>query len=62
MKFEPKVFKTTPLSAILELKSVLDKKGDVFYMVSCFNGENKQSNYCFKRLSSAIDFIQSNFV
>lgn len=61
MKFESKVFKTTPLSAILELKSVLDKKGNVFYMVTTFNA-NKASNYCFRHLSSAIDFIESNFV
>lgn len=61
MKFEAKVFKTTPLSSILELKSVVDKLGKVYFMVSVYNG-NKASNYCFSKMASALDFINSNFV
>lgn len=61
MDFKPKYYKTHPLSQILQLESVSDKQGNVFFAVSMPSGVNENVHYMFKHLSSALDFINSNF-
>lgn len=61
MKFKPQYYKTSPLSLVLRLESVSDKLGNVRYCVTMCNGERENVHYLFNHLSSAIDFINSNF-
>lgn len=61
VKFRSKVFKTSPLSHIVTLESVTDKLGNIFYCITCSNGVKQNEHYFFRHLSSALDFIDSNF-
>ena len=46
---------------IVKLSTECDSKGNVFHMITCSNGVNENEHYFFERLSSALDFINSNF-
>lgn len=61
MDFTPQYYKTNPLSLILRLESVTDKRGDIYYAVTLARGEHDGSHYMFRHLTSALDFINSNF-
>ena len=61
MDFKPQYYKTNPLSLILRLESVTDRKGNVKFAVTLAKGENDNVHYLFSRLESALDFISSNF-
>lgn len=61
VKFVPRYYKTHPLSLIVKLESVTDKLGNLYYSVTLANGVYENEHYMFKHLSSALDFIDSNF-
>ena len=61
MDFKPKYYRTNPLSLVVKLETVSDKLGNVYHAVTMVNGELENVHYMFKQLSSAIDFISSNF-
>lgn len=61
MKFRPQYYKTTPCSLILRLESVVDSLGNMKYCVTTGSGEKDNEHYFFSCLSSALDFINSNF-
>lgn len=61
MNFKPQYYKTSPLSLIVKLESVSDSLGNIMYAVTCSNGVKENSHYIFAHLSSALDFINSNF-
>lgn len=61
MDFDPRYYRTHPLSMILKLESVMDRKGDIFYCVTMCKGTKENIHYMFKNLTSAMDFINSNF-
>lgn len=60
MDFVPQYYKTHPLSLVLKLESVIDKRGNIKFAVTLAKGE-KETHYLFSRLESALDFIDSNF-
>lgn len=59
MKFEPKYYRTHPVSKLLLVESVFDKCGNLFYSVSY--GENLSHHVFFKNMTSMLDFLDSNF-
>lgn len=61
MDFKPQYYKTTPLSLVLRLESVVNKSGDIMFAVTLAKGDKDNIHYLFKHLSSALDFINSNF-
>lgn len=61
MNFVPQYYKTHPLSMILRLESVIDKRGNMKYCVTMCTGEKENVHYMFSKLESAMDFITSNF-
>ena len=61
MDFKPQYYKTHPLSLILRLESVTDRLGNIKYAVTLAKGEHDSVHYLFEKLSSALDFINSNF-
>lgn len=61
MDFKPTYYKTNPLSLILRLESVTDRKGNVKFAVTLSKGAHENVHYLFEKLSSAMDFISSNF-
>lgn len=61
MDFKPQYYKTNPLSLILKLESVSDRKGNIKFAVTLSKGTNDNVHYLFNHLASALDFIQSNF-
>lgn len=61
MNFKPQYYKTSPLSLIVKLESVVDKHGNVKFAVTMANGSLENTHYLFSHLSSALDFVQSNF-
>lgn len=61
MDFKPQYYKTHPLSLILRLESVTDRLGNIKYAVTLAKGEHDNVHYLFEKLSSALDFINSNF-
>lgn len=61
MNFVPKYYKTNPLSLVLKLESVQDRKGNIKFAVTLAKGEKENVHYLFSKLESAMDFIQSNF-
>lgn len=57
MKRKPMKYNSTEDEVVLKLTSRSDKKGNVFFMV-----EYGDDDYvCFAHLSSALDYIQTNF-
>lgn len=61
MDFKPIYYKTNPLSLVLKLESVVDKHGNVRYAVTLAKGTKESVHYLFQNMSSAMDFITSNF-
>ena len=61
MNFKPQYYKTSPLSLVLKLESVIDRKGNIKFAVTLSKGTNENVHYLFDHLSSALDFINSNF-
>lgn len=61
MKFKASYYKTHPLSLVMKLESVVDNTGDVYFAVTLSNGSQENEHYMFKKLSSALDFIDCNF-
>ena len=61
MDFRPQYYRTHPLSLVLKLESVIDKYGNVKYAVTLANGVKENTHFLFEKLSSALDFINSNF-
>lgn len=63
LKYDAKIYKTHPLSAIVKIESVTDRIGNLFYCVSLCSkcADDYDTHYMFSKLSSAIDFVSSNF-
>lgn len=61
MDFKPQFYKAHPLSLILKLESVYDKTGSLRYAVTMTKGTKESTHYLFEHLTSAVDFINSNF-
>lgn len=61
MDFKPQYYRTHPLSLVLKLESVMDKRGNLRYAVTLSSGDKENVHYLFKHLDSALDFIDSNF-
>ena len=61
MNFQPQYYKTHPLSLVVKLESVIDKKGNIKFAVTMQKGEHDNIHYLFEHLTSALDFINSNF-
>lgn len=62
MDFKPQYYRTHPLSLVLKLESVVDRKGNVKFAVTLSKGEKDNVHYLFEHMASALDFINSNFV
>lgn len=56
------MFKTIERSQALSLTTRSDKLGNIFYCVEYLNHEGVKDYAMFKKLSSAMDFISTNFV
>lgn len=50
-----------PVYEVVKLESVKDSMGNIFHRVTCYNGDKENEFYLFENLSSAIDFVKSNF-
>lgn len=61
MKRNPILYKTMPFTMILSLSTRCDKFGNVFHVVEFRGKDNSEDYACFRHLSSALDFINSNF-
>lgn len=61
MDFKPQYYKTSPLSLVVKLESVSDKQGNIKFAVTMCHGSKENTHFLFSHLSSAIDFISSNF-
>lgn len=61
MEFKVQYYRTHPLSLVLKLESVMDKRGEIYFAITLSKGANENVHYMFKHLSSALDFINSNF-
>lgn len=61
MVHDSKIFKTSPVSLVLKLETVCDKRGNILHCVSSCSGVHDNNHVFFKHLSSAIDYIDSNF-
>lgn len=53
--------KTLNSDLIVKLTTEIDVKGNIFHMITCENGVYENEVYYFNNLSSALDFITSNF-
>lgn len=53
--------KTLNSDLIVKLTTETDIKGNIFHMITCENGVYENEVYYFSKLSSALDFINSNF-
>lgn len=61
MDFKPQYYRTNPLSLVLKLESVVDRRGNIKFAVTLAKGANENVHYLFSELTSALDFINSNF-
>ena len=61
MKMIPKFYNSTHEQNVVRLTTRRDKKGEVFHCVEYFHPRNGDCYVTFEKLSSALDFIQSNF-
>lgn len=61
MNFIPQYYRTNPLSLVLKLEAVTDRKGNIKFAVTLSNGEKENTHFLFEHLASAMDFISSNF-
>lgn len=61
MKRIPMKFKTEELSEVLCLSIRRDKLGNIYHCVDYVNANGTSDYVMFSHLSSALDFIYSNF-
>lgn len=61
MKRIPMKFKTEELSEELRLSTRRDKLGNIYHCVDYINNNGTPDYVMFSHLSSALDFIHSNF-
>lgn len=54
-------YKSDVLQPLIEVNSVIDKLGEIWYSVEYFDNDTRKCNARFKKMSSVIDFISSNF-
>lgn len=62
MKRNPLMFQTIERSQVLSLTTRADKLGNIVHCVEYTNSENRKDYAMFKKLSSAMDFISTNFM
>ena len=55
------ICKTSFSDLIVKLSTECDSRGNVIHMITCSNGVYEIEHYYFEKLSSALDFINSNF-
>lgn len=53
--------KCETLKPILQVSTVVDKLGDIWYSVEYQDNDTKVCQCRFKKMTSVIDFISSNF-
>lgn len=65
MKRKPKMYTSQPIQDVLKIETRQDKLGNVQFCVSfprkLDDGSDVLEYFFFNHLSSALDFIQSNF-
>lgn len=61
MKRIPRLYNSEEVSVNLTLSTRRDKFGDIFHCVEYVNNSGLKDYAVFNHLSSALDFIQSNF-
>lgn len=61
MKMIPKFYNSIHEKDVVKLTTRSDKKGDVFHCVEFVHPRFGDMYMTFEKLSSALDFIQSNF-
>lgn len=61
MKRIPTLFNSTEQEKLLTLSTRTDKLGNVYHYVEYSNNDGSQDYARFQHLSSALDFIHSNF-
>lgn len=61
MKRIPRKYNSEKQADLLVLSTRADKFGNVFYCVEYLNNDGNPDYVTFQHLSSALDFIQSNF-
>ena len=61
MKRIPLFYKTEELAQDLRLSTRRDKLGNIFHCVEFYDNDNVPNYSFFVHLSSALDFIHSNF-
>lgn len=54
-------YKSDVLQPLIEVNSVIDKLGEIWYSVEYLDNDTRKCNARFKKMSSVIDFISSNF-
>lgn len=57
----PYKHKCDVLQPVLEVATIVDKLGNIYYSVQYNDNDNKILSCRFKNMSSVIDFISSNF-
>ena len=57
----PYKYKCDRLQPLIEVATVVDKLGNIFYSVEYLDNDNKMCQCRFKNMSSVIDFISCNF-
>lgn len=57
----PYKHKCDRLQPLIEVCTVVDKLGNIFYSVEYLDNDNKRCQSRFKNMSSVIDFITCNF-
>lgn len=57
----PYKHKSERLSPILDVTSVVDRLGNIYYSIEYKDNDNKMCCCRFKNMSSVVDFISSNF-
>lgn len=60
MKLQPRKYKSELLHPVLTVECRQDRLGNIFYLVD-FVRDGIPFSFAFEYLSSAIDFINSNF-
>ena len=61
MKRKPLKYNSVEVDVIIKLSSRTGKTGEVFFMVDYTNNNGTPDYVCFNHLSSALDFINTNF-
>lgn len=61
MKRIAKMYNSVERQQLLTLTTRADKLGNIFHVVEYSNNDGSKDYACFAHLSSALDFIQSNF-